>query len=151
MALGCGLLACEDQDAPPPSPTMSQAAAPAEKTGTDLASLEQMVNLPRRPASTQWRKALRGRGRGLGPTDWKLLAVLEYPEAEAQALLGTLKPTGLAAPQLDDGGWLPEATRQALKGARPYDASAFYRPPLQNGVVLHVPGTSTFVLSLYTM
>ena len=130
---------------------MSQAAAPAEKTGTDLASLEQMVNLPRRPASVQWRKALQGRGRGLGPTDWKLLAVLEYPEAEAQALLGTLKPTGLAAPGLNDGGWLPEATRQSLKAAKAYDASAFFKPPLQNGVVLHVPGTNTFVLSLFTM
>ncbi|SEU09789.1 hypothetical protein [Stigmatella erecta] len=129
---------------------MSQAAAPA-KTGTDLDSLEQMVNLPQRPAAVQWRKALRGRGGGLGPTDWQLIAVLEYPAAEAQALVSTLKPTGLAAPGLDDGGWLPEATRQSLKSAQAYDASAFYRPPLQEGTVLHVPGSSTFVLSLFTM
>ncbi|WP_240356399.1 MULTISPECIES: hypothetical protein [Myxococcus] len=87
----------------------------------------------------------------MGPTDWEVLAVLEYSEAEAQALLATLKPTDLAPPTLDDGGWLPASTRKSLAGARAYDASAFYRPPLQHGTVLHVPGTNTFLLSLFTM
>ncbi|WP_338873237.1 hypothetical protein [Myxococcus stipitatus] len=127
----------------------SAAAAPA-KTGTDLASLEQVVTLPRRPVSVQWRKALRGTV-GLGPTDWEVLAVLEYSEADTQALLATLTPSELAPPSLEDGGWLPAATRKSLEQARAYDASAFYRPPLQNGTVLHVPGTRTFVLSLFTL
>lgn len=108
------------------------------------------MTLPRRPISVQWRKAVRGTP-GLGPTDWELLAVLEYSETEAQALLATLKPTDLAPPTLDDGGWLPAATRKSLASARAYDASAFYRPPLQHGTLLHVPGTNTFVLSLFTM
>ncbi|AGC49037.1 hypothetical protein MYSTI_07765 [Myxococcus stipitatus DSM 14675] len=128
----------------------SAAVSPPARTGTDLASLEQAVTLPRRPVAVQWRKAIRG-SVGLGPTDWELLAVLEYSEADTQALLSTLTPTELAPPTLEDGGWLPAATRKSLEQARAYDASAFYRPPLQNGTVLHVPGTRTFVLSLFTL
>jgi hypothetical protein len=125
------------------------AAVPAQ-TGTDFASLERMVNLPHRPSAVQWRRAFQGPGGGLGPTDWQLIAVLEYPPAEAQALVSTLRPTEVAAPGLDDGGWLPEATRQSLKDAQAYDASAFYRSPLLAGTLLHVPGSNTFVLSLFT-
>ncbi|NTX07445.1 hypothetical protein HUA74_05785 [Myxococcus sp. CA051A] len=129
---------------------MSQVATSPAKTGTDLASLEQVVNLPRRPVSVQWRKAIRGKV-GMGPTDWEVIAVLEYSEADAQALLATLTPTELAPPTLNDGGWLSATTRKSLERARAYDASAFYRPPLQNGTVLHVPSTNTFVLSLFTL
>jgi|GEM_PF-6426266 len=142
LVLGWSGLGCKD-------PSSAPTSQPA-RTGTDLASLEQVVNLPRRPVSVQWRKAIRG-APGIGPTDWEVLAVLEYSEEETQALLATLKPTDRPPPTLDDGGWLPAATRKSLLGARAYDASAFYRPPLQHGTVLHVPGTNTFVLSLFTM
>lgn len=128
----------------------TDASVQQAKTGTDLETLEKTVTLPRRPQAAQWRKSLRGTV-GLGPTDWQLLAVLEYSPDDAQALLASLKPVKRASVKVDDGGWLPEATREALKGAPAYDASDFLRPPLQAGNVFHLPGSNTFVLALVTL
>ena len=128
----------------------TETAAPAAKTGTDVETLEKAVTLPRRPQAVQWRMSPRGVQGGLGPTDTQLLAVLEYPAADAQALLSTLKATKLTA-KVDDGGWLPEATREALKQATAYEAKPFFKSPLNQGTVFHLPKTNTFVVVLFTM
>jgi hypothetical protein len=130
----------------------TEASAQQAKTGTDLDTLEKTVTLPRRPRAAQWRKSLLG-GVGLGPTDWQLLAVLEYSEEDARALLAELKPLrgGASGAEVEDGGWLPGATRTALNQAKAYDASAFFRSPLRAGSLYHLPGSNTFVLSLFTL
>ncbi|RKG93281.1 hypothetical protein [Corallococcus terminator] len=127
----------------------TETAAPAAKTGTDLETLEKSVALPRRPQAVQWRKSLRGIQGGLGPSDTQLIAVLEYPAAEAQALLPTLKATRLTV-KVDDGGWLPEATREALKQATAYEATPFFKGSLRQGTVFHLPQSNTFVLVLFS-
>ncbi|MBN8231804.1 hypothetical protein JYK02_30260 [Corallococcus macrosporus] len=127
----------------------TQTAAPAAKTGTDLETLEKTVTLPRRPQAVQWRQSPRGVPGGLGPTDTQFLAVLEYPAAEGQALQAALKPTRLTV-KVDDGGWLPAATRDALKGATAYDAAPFFKGSLRQGTVFQLPDSSTFVLVLFS-
>ncbi|RKH48478.1 hypothetical protein [Corallococcus llansteffanensis] len=127
----------------------TETAAPAAKTGTDLETLQKLVTLPRRPQAVQWRSSARGIPGGLGPTDTQLLAVLEYPAADVQALLSTLKSTRLTV-KVDDGGWLPEATREALKQATAYEATPFFKSPLNQGTVFHLPKSNTFVLVLFT-
>jgi hypothetical protein len=128
----------------------TEATAQQAKTGTDLATLEKTVNLPRHPQAVQWRKSLLG-SVGLGPTDWQFLAVLDYSEADARALQAELKPSGNAPEVPKDGGWLPAPTREALKGAKVYDASAFYKGSLRSGALYQLPGSNTFVLALFTM
>ncbi|MCY1045677.1 hypothetical protein OV208_30470 [Corallococcus sp. bb12-1] len=127
----------------------TETAAPAARTGTDLETLEQNVTLPRRPQAVQWRKSPRGIQGGLGPSDTQLIAVLEYPAAEAQALLPTLKATRLTV-KVDDGGWLPETTRAALKQATAYEATPFFKASLRQGTVFHLPQSNTFVLVLFS-
>ncbi|RYZ35804.1 MAG: hypothetical protein EOO72_11810 [Myxococcaceae bacterium] len=127
----------------------TQTAAPAAKTGTDLETLEKNATLPLRPQQVRWRQSLRGVQGGLGPTDTQLLAVLEYSAADAQALLSTLKTTRLTV-KVDDGGWLPEATREALKQATAYEATPFFKSSLRQGTVFHLTASNTFVLVLFS-
>ncbi|NBD10841.1 MULTISPECIES: hypothetical protein [Corallococcus] len=127
----------------------TQTAAPAAKTGTDLETLEKTVTLPRRPQAVRWRQSARGIPGGLGPTDTQFLAELEYAAADVPALQAALKPTRLTV-KVEDGGWLPDATRDALKGATAYDAAPFFKGSLRQGTVFHLPGTNTFVLVLFS-
>jgi hypothetical protein len=148
LVLGCGSLACDESTDKGASMT-TQTAEAAAKTGTDLETLEKAVTLPRKPQSVRWRSSPRGIPGGLGPTDTQLLAVLEYSAADAQALQASLKPTRLTS-RVEDGGWLPAATHEALKGATAYDATPFHKGALRQGTVFHLPQSHTFVLVLFT-
>jgi hypothetical protein len=119
------------------------------RSGADVATLGGMVVLPRAPQSVRWRQATRGIV-GLGPTDWKLVAVLEYSREDAQALIAELRPAQGPTPSLAEETWLGGATLAGLKGASAYDASAFFRPPLSQGALFRLPDSNTFVLALFT-
>jgi hypothetical protein len=149
LLIGSVSFACEKPAARSDAMTTTAAAATAAKTGTDLETLERAVSLPRRPRAAQWRKALRGTV-GLGPTDWQLVAVLEYSPEDSAALLATLTSTRLTSSIGDDDGWLPAATRVALKDAPAFEATPFFKSPLLQGTLFHLPGTTTFVLVLFT-
>jgi len=126
-----------------------QPQTPPARSGSDLATLEKMVVLPRPPRSVLWRQAIQG-SVGLGPTDWKVVAVLEYSSEEAQALLAGLERAQGPAASLAEETWLAEPMRAALEKADAYEASAFLRPPLTHGTVYFLPQSNTFVLALFT-
>src|SRR4051812_47969628 len=73
------------------SPGGTMTAESPSTTGTDADSLAKLVTLSRTPQTVRWRKSLLGEP-GLGPTDWKLTAVIELSAADADALAASLKP-----------------------------------------------------------
>ncbi len=116
---------------------------------TDLDALASLVTLPRRPLAVQYRKTLLSPA-GIGPSDWRLMAVLEYSAADAAKLLAASRPLVGPSPALGDTRWLPKPVRLGLRSARPLDAGAFARLSLRNGALFHIKDTSSFVLILFS-
>lgn len=143
------LLACTASAPGEMSMTDAGRVAPVE---TDVDKLSKLVRLPVRPKAAQWRRATLGSGGPLGPTDWTLVALLDFEPEDADAIVSVARqrPTP-AAVTIGDRSWLPPEVSAALEKASRLDASAFHRSPLMHGVLLHLDGSSRFVLILYTL
>jgi len=88
----------------------------------------------------------------LGPTDWLLIAVLTFDDADAKSIASTTKAASPGGARLEPEPWFPPDVQALLRSkARPLDASAFFKPPLLHGRLVYLEGTSIFVLSHYTM
>jgi hypothetical protein len=141
-ASGCECLGACSPETPPGTSGIT--------TGTDLATLEKMVTFPRPPRAVRWRHKTMGDD-FLGPSDWNLLAVLEYSKEDAEALIAGFRQARDSPTAFADEAWLSESTRASLKDAVAYDASPFFRSPLRDGMLIYLPDSSTFILYLFTM
>ena len=120
-------------------------------TGADVDSLSKLVSLSRPPLTVRWRKSLLSEP-GLGPTDWKLTAVIELTAGDADALAASLKPLPGARPALSaaEEAWLTAPVRIALDSATVYDAAPLGKSPLKMGSIARLKGSNVFVLVMIT-
>ncbi len=127
-------------------------AEPPSTTGTDVETISKLLSLRAPPQKARWRKSLMGEP-GLGPTDWKLIAVLEYSAADAPGVVASLKklPAGtkLSLEPAEDA-WLDPAVRAAMGAGTLYDAAPLGRPPLASGSIVRLKDGTTFVLVMIT-
>lgn len=148
--LGILLFGCTPNAAQPTEGNLTTIATPQ----TDLSALARFVRLDSPPRSAQWftEQMTPPSASPLGPTDWQLIALLEYDEATLQQLRATWTPqtTPHELHVLPDfiRDWFPEVLRASFKvdsasgnfvwqGER-YLPSAFAKPPLTAGFVLVV-------------
>lgn len=145
-----------------PNPNRTRAAPPVTQVSEDVAALEKLVHLHKKPTSVLYRKEQRG-GAGPnavpGPSDSSLTAVLRYSAEEADALCAE---TATAAPeefQLPAAEWFPPELKALAKPAangrsvlrvKRYPAGSFTRAPYLNGVLMRVDDSPYFVLSVYS-
>jgi hypothetical protein len=131
-----------------------------EDASADVERLSQQIALPVRPAAVLWRQEVLGKQNSAvpGPTDHRLVAVLEYDEKDARALVekvrGESKETSVG--NVDVEPWFPEAVKKlarkdddatVVEGAA-YDADSFLRAPYTSGKLVRVGETNYFVLKL---
>lgn len=139
---------------------MTQTSSHTEDTSADIERLSQQIALPVRPAAVLWRQEVLGKQNSAvpGPTDHRLVAVLEYDEQDARALIekvrGESKETNVG--NVDVEPWFPEAVKKfarkdddgtILEGAT-YEADAFLRAPYSSGKLVRVGETNFFVLKV---
>lgn len=162
LALLCGgmaLLAGCDRSQTSPTHLAQSAAMPS----TDLAELGRLIHLPVPPRAVTFEKVTLGRGGAFGPTDWELIAVLDYD-------LDAIKQLGLRPPEQEperalafDGRemrpWFPPEVKAAFQPAEGgnglcrgagFDAAPFARSPLLQGVIAVPQGTHYLVLRMQT-
>ncbi|MCE7946528.1 MAG: hypothetical protein DYG88_03765 [Chloroflexi bacterium CFX4] len=145
FVLGILLAGCASSAAQP-------TVEPLNTPQTDLVALARFVRLDSPPRSAQWFTAQMTppSESPLGPTDWQLIALLEYDAATLQQLRATLTPhttpreLHIRPDFIQD--WFPEVLRANFQiesasgnliwqGER-YLPSTFAKPPLTAGFVL---------------
>jgi hypothetical protein len=155
----CLLLGACNGDAPIVNRT--RAAPPVAQMSQDVAALEKLINLQKKPSSVLFRREQRSTQPNSvpGPTDSSLTAVLRYSPEEADALCAEAATAAPEELQLPAAEWFPPelkalATpaangRNVLRVKR-YPAGSFTRAPYSNGVLMRVDDSPYFVLSMYS-
>ena len=126
----------------------------------DIDELAKNINLPVRPAEAVWQKKTLGNAesRVPGPTDYLLVAVLKYDDADIEKVTGqSTEKTVKSVGEIQD--WFPEDLKslaqdfdnEKLLSGEKYDAKSFARAPYLNGTLLRVNGSNYFVLTLFSM
>jgi hypothetical protein len=120
---------------------------------TDVDGLLRHISLPHQPERVLWRMRTLGEASSLvpGPTDYKLVAVITFTSTDAKAILESAPVLDRPDDDLPSEPWFPDAVRRDLaKNPVRLDPKPFFRTPLNQGRLLHIRGTSIFVLSLFT-
>ncbi len=162
LALLCGgavwLEGCDHNQTPP-----THLSEPYTMPSTDLAELGRLIHLPVPPRAVTFEKATLGHGGAFGPTDWELIAVLDYDPAAIKQL--DLRPPeqeperALTFYGREVRPWFPpevKATFQPAEGGdsrcqgEGFDAAPFARSPLLQGVIAVPQGTHYLVLRMQT-
>ena len=133
-------------------------------TSTDLNALGQLIHLPVPPRAATFEKVTLGRGGAFGPTDWELIAVLEYePETLKQLALQPVQQEPEAALTFSADEmrpWFPAEVKAAFDAPEAhgashcrgegFDAAPFAKSPLLQGVIAVPQGTHHVVLRMQT-
>ncbi|RYX83278.1 hypothetical protein EON83_15560 [bacterium] len=125
----------------------------------DLKELRRYITVPRNPVAVIWEYKQIGDGI-MGPSDSQILAVIQYPPADANAIEQTLRKSGTPSKgEVALQSWFPrdlykKSVRTSGRGmvlhGTKFDATPFARQSLQNGFALRIPNTPYFVVSLFT-
>lgn len=120
---------------------------------TDVAQLEQRINLPVRPESVQWQIVALSDTRVPGPNRYSFNVVLRFSEVGMRELLGQATPlqkNSIFVPSQAVADWFPEALRgglqpgtngyHSIEAAAVYDGAIFTKPTssLKNGLWMQV-------------
>jgi hypothetical protein len=127
-------------------------APPAAAVSRDLDALTRTLKLPCRPLEVWWDERPLGERGGLGPTDYRLVAVLRFERAPLQQLierLPPLPPTPAGAPSLARQSWMPSAVGVTIRGER-FDAASLVGPHYSTGVLVVVDGGEYVIISAQT-
>lgn len=148
-------------------PTSTVAPAPAPKVTasplhTDIAGLAKIIALPRQPVAVTWQQTQLGDG-VMGPSDLRLLAVLQFAPADADQIEVSARKHGAAqgwqTGELEAPDWFPAPVRKAAVGGangksilrgQKWNPDDFGKMSLTHGFVMRVGKTNFFVLSLLT-
>lgn len=117
----------------------------------DLEGLRRLVEMPVTPQLVWWTYQARGRAGGIGPTDYLLIALLEFNEGDLDALQSRVpQEAGHSGfPTTGELAGLPAWVSGAAHGDG-RSAEPFAKSPLLHGSMWVVDGKAV-LLSLYTM
>ncbi len=126
----------------------------------DIGKLLDVVLLPEVPEEVVWKEEKMGvvNDRAPGPTDRKIIAVLQYTPENATKLIALIEKNKQPEPaEIDVENWFPEEliAQSQLSGAEKikgmaYGANQFFNMPFGNGRITRIDGTDFFVLELFT-
>lgn len=128
---------------------------------TDIEGLARLVALPPSAQSARWQVLQFGEASELGPADWGLAAAFQLPTEIRHDLVAQAAPLAIDRdfpksfvlswfPRDLGGLWIPSGAETLRLTARPMDAVAFYKPPLQSGFFLPFGDEGAVFLYLYT-
>jgi hypothetical protein len=89
---------------------------------------------------------------GLGPTDYRLEAVLRFERASVSRLVEGLAPlptTPPGGPSVARPRWMPSAVGDTIRGER-FDAAPLVGPHYSSGVLILVDGGEYVIISAQT-
>ncbi len=129
---------------------------------TDVNALSRLIRLPYQPRSVRWTQIKMGKI-GLGPSDYGLIAVLEYDDAICAGILAKSTPELEGNPAIltkeEAGGWLFPLVRNQLepngdhyykiKGTA-FRPTLFAHSPFLIGYVIRIENTNFLLLALST-
>lgn len=132
--------------------------APGAAVRSDIAGLARLIRLPIRPVAVSWQYTTIGNGE-MGPSDARLLAVLQFSARDAAKVDALLRKQGTPTTgAVDLQSWFPPALASqavprggqlVLRGQR-FGADDFARQSLQNGSAFRIGKSPFLVLSLVT-
>jgi hypothetical protein len=114
----------------------------------DLAKLGKFIRLDKDPLNARWQTFEKGNSdSGLGPTDWGLIATIEYDPETIQRFVSQMKTMQIHQDLHVDmqlvQDWFPEAIRSSfvnvpdsknlMLNTSQYEPTLFMKPPLQHG------------------
>jgi hypothetical protein len=159
LVLALSLAGCRrrtGEDMRPP-----QSAADVDR---DVNRLGQRITLPVHPLEVWFQERPVGKPGGIGPTDYRLTAILRFEPRDIARLIGSAPaPTeshAVVGHEIDQP-WAPAEVRAALaprdedsrqvRDGREIDATPFLRAPFSTGYAVSVGATGFVLLSLQTM
>lgn len=140
--------------------TPATANSNSNKPSDKIEELREFILLPEEPEEVVWKEEPLGNKNSTapGPTDKKIIAVLQYTVETAPKLLAIIEKNKQPE-QVEIGveDWFPEELKaqarlsgmEMLKGTA-YGANQFYNLPYGNGKITRIEGTNYFVLELFT-
>lgn len=129
---------------------------------SDVQALAKNIKLAMLPTEAKWQAKTLGNAQSSvpGPTDYQLIAVLKYTDADAQNLIKELEKTlsenKIGNVEVEE--WFPEAVKktaqkiddQTLIEGDAYAPDLFLQAPYSGGKLIRVGETNYFVLKVFT-
>lgn len=142
---------------------MRQTSEQKNNISGDIQALSQQIPLPVQPQEVIWQQRKLGAENSTipGPSDYQIVAVLRYNEADAKKLVEKAKDNSGDIPaegSIEVEPWFPEAVKKlaqkdeednVVTGAR-YNPESFMRSPYSNGKLIRVGKTNYFILKLFS-
>ncbi len=123
------------------------------KVSTEIYSLSKFINLPYQPQAAWWQTTKIGSSNdimAIGPTDWRLNAVLLFDNNEINNILKDSQLEYYSSSQIDAdiiGNILDD---HGILDKDAYKADMFIKSPLLTGVMVRIKQTNKIFLSLST-
>jgi len=161
-ALHLPALACQARETPVAEAAVAASEKAAAAAGHDIDALSQKITLPVRPAAAAWQERQLNNTKGgvAAPTDYLIVAVLQYGPAQAEQVAAAAAQRGSAPSETEYLPWFPaelgplikqnEDGKPVLQGPG-YQAKDYFRSPYRAGEFVRVGTTGYFVLRLITM
>lgn len=156
LAIALGSASCR-----PSSSAGEHETGPYTRTpvSTDIDKLARYVSFPARPASATWETLAISDPRLPGPTDWYLMALLHYSEADLDSIARGAQPSSESAALTisEIRPWFPASLKSAFIpsggetlrfNGQSYRANLFYKGSLHDGYFVVEPSQRAILLYL---
>lgn len=120
---------------------------------TDVDELSRFIAFPFPPKAAWWRTADRGDSGALGPSDWELMAVLQFAPEDIESIIGKSGLQKSDPPEkiiASSPGMSELLKNHGPLEDRLYGAELFARSPLIDGFVVRIKGTDKLFIYLAT-
>lgn len=120
---------------------------------TDAAELSKFIALPFPPKAVWWRTAEREGSGSMGPTDWELMAVLQFSPQGIESIISRTKIIQSDSPEkivAGSPGMIEMLKGHGSVGERLYSAELFAKSPLLEGFIAQIKGTDKLFIYFST-
>jgi len=124
--------------------TKNQSTQRISTMKTDAAELSKFVALPFPPKAVWWRTTEREGSGAMGPSDWELMAVVQFSPQYIESIISRSKSLKSDSPEkivAGSHGMIEMLKGHGSVGERLYSAELFAKSPLLEGFVVQIKGT----------
>lgn len=120
---------------------------------TDIVELSKLLTLPFQPEAVWWHVSGEEKSDWMGPSDWEIMAVLQFSQKDLEAIINNSKLNESLSP--DKIVAASPAMSELLKGHGPvgdqlYNADLFAKSPLIYGIMVKIKGTCKLFVNFKT-